>query len=148
MTIQTISQQNKIIIGLFRAYHDISLIGDQLASEHGLTTSKWKVLGAIRLENTALTVPHIARLMGLTRQAVQRTIDELLKLEYIQQLDNPAHKKSSLFQLTEIGEKAFDAINKEWEKMAITIFEGIQRHDIDTTVNILTDIITKVESMK
>lgn len=148
MTIQTISQQNKIIIGLFRAYHDISLIGDQLASEHGLTTSKWKVLGAIRLENTALTVPHIARLMGLTRQAVQRTIDELLKLEYIQQLDNPAHKKSSLFQLTEIGEKAFDAINKEWEKMAITIFEGIQWHDIDTTVNILTDIITKIESMK
>ncbi|MDI2112583.1 MarR family winged helix-turn-helix transcriptional regulator [Commensalibacter nepenthis] len=148
MTIKTISQQNKIIIGLFRAYHDISLIGDQLASEHGLTTSKWKVLGAIRLENTALTVPHIARLMGLTRQAVQRTIDELLKLEYIQQLHNPAHKKSSLFQLTNLGQKAFDAINTEWEKMATAIFEDLNPHDLDSTVNVLTNIITKSETMK
>ncbi|EUK17604.1 MarR family winged helix-turn-helix transcriptional regulator [Commensalibacter papalotli (ex Servin-Garciduenas et al. 2014)] len=148
MTMQIISQQNKIIIGLFRAYHDISLIGDQLASEHGLTTSKWKVLGAIRLENTALTVPHIARLMGLTRQAVQRTIDELLKLEYIQQLHNPAHKKSSLFQLTEIGEKAFDAINKEWEKMAVSIFKNLNKQDIDITVKSLTDIIATIENMK
>ncbi|WP_271801871.1 MarR family winged helix-turn-helix transcriptional regulator [Commensalibacter communis] len=145
---QTISQQNKIIIGLFRAYHDISLIGDQLAVEHGLTTSKWKVLGAIRLENTALTVPHIARLMGLTRQAVQRTIDELLKLEYIQQLHNPAHKKSSLFQLTSLGEEAFDAINIEWNKMATTIFQDLNPHDIDSTVNVLTQMITKSEAMK
>ncbi|CAI3950337.1 DNA-binding transcriptional regulator [Commensalibacter communis] len=148
MTMQTISQQNKIIIGLFRAYHDISLIGDQLAAEHGLTTSKWKVLGAIRLENTALTVPHIARLMGLTRQAVQRTIDELLKLEYIQQLHNPAHKKSSLFQLTNLGEEAFDAINIEWDKMATTIFQDLNPHDIDSTVNVLTQMITKSEAMK
>ncbi|CAI3956305.1 DNA-binding transcriptional regulator [Commensalibacter communis] len=148
MTMQTISQQNKIIIGLFRAYHDISLIGDQLASEHGLTTSKWKVLGAIRLENTALTVPHIARLMGLTRQAVQRTIDELLKLEYIRQLHNPAHKKSFLFQLTSLGEETFDAINIEWNKMATTIFQDLNPHDIDSTVNVLTQMITKSEAMK
>ncbi|MDI2090894.1 MarR family winged helix-turn-helix transcriptional regulator [Commensalibacter oyaizuii] len=142
------TMQNKIIIGLFRAYHDVNLIGDRLASQHGLTTSKWKVLGAIRLENKPLTVPYIARMMGLTRQAVQRTIDELLKLEYVQQLHNPAHRKSSLFQLTRLGVKAFDTINIEWKKMADNIFKNLNIHDIDSTIKSLTHIIIAIENMK
>lgn len=45
------------------------------ASEHGATAVQWQVLSVLAEE--AVTVPRIARRLGLTRQAVQRVVNDL-----------------------------------------------------------------------
>jgi DNA-binding MarR family transcriptional regulator len=64
-----------LILEVFRVNGDLISAGDRIASEFGQSSARWQVLGAI--EDEAMTVPAIARRMGLTRQAVQRTVDVL-----------------------------------------------------------------------
>src|SRR2546428_83660 len=60
-----------VVLQTFRANGLFLAAGDLLAAEEGLTAARWQVLGAIALAGRPLTVPQIARRMGLTRQAGQ-----------------------------------------------------------------------------
>ena len=67
-----------VVLQTFRANGLFLAAGDVLAAEHGLTAARWQVLGAVALGERPLTVPQIARRMGLTRQAVQASVNRLL----------------------------------------------------------------------
>ena len=66
-----------LIIGVFRLNGALLVSGDALVGDLGLTSARWQVLGAIALSPVPLPVAHLARNMGLTRQAVQRSVDEM-----------------------------------------------------------------------
>src|SRR5262249_58508932 len=66
-----------VVLALFRAHGLLLAAGHQLATQEGLTAARWQVLGAVALAERPLTVPQIARRMGLTRQAVQVTVNQL-----------------------------------------------------------------------
>ena len=66
-----------LIIGVFRLNGALLVSGDALVEDLGLTSARWQVLGAIALSPVPLPVAHLARNMGLTRQAVQRSVDEM-----------------------------------------------------------------------
>jgi DNA-binding MarR family transcriptional regulator len=62
---------------VFRLNGALLVSGDALVGDLGLTSARWQVLGAIALSPVPLPVAHLARNMGLTRQAVQRSVDEM-----------------------------------------------------------------------
>src|SRR5215475_8634613 len=66
-----------VVLALFRANDLVLAAGHRLAEREGLTAARWQVLGAVALAGRPLTVPQIARRMGLTRQAVQATVNQL-----------------------------------------------------------------------
>ena len=98
-----------LILQTFRVNGDLIAEGDQIASEFGLSSARWQVLGAIDAD--AGTVPGIARAMGLTRQSVQRTVDLLNADGLVEYLDNPAHRRSKLVVMTGKGRKTYEAIS-------------------------------------
>ena len=51
-------------------------MGNRLGAGAGLTSARWQVLAALALAGRPLTVAQIARTMGLSRQSVQRLVDE------------------------------------------------------------------------
>ena len=69
----------EIILETFKLSGLLVSEGDQLVMEAGLTSARWKILGALSYESTAMTVPDIARAMGQSRQAVQRLANEMTK---------------------------------------------------------------------
>ena len=69
----------EIILETFKLNGLLVSAGDQLTKELGITSARWKVLGALSNEARALTVPEIARKMGQSRQAVQRLTNEMVK---------------------------------------------------------------------
>jgi DNA-binding MarR family transcriptional regulator len=77
--------------------------GDLLAAEEGLTSARWQVLGAISLAERPLTVPQIARRMGLTRQSVHPTVARLVHDGLLELVPNADHRRSQLVSLTEDG---------------------------------------------
>jgi hypothetical protein len=58
------------------------------------------VMGSIVLSESDVTVPQIARNLGLSRQAVQRVANDLNTADLIIFDDNPHHKRAKLIRLT------------------------------------------------
>lgn len=83
-------------------------LAEHLARPTGLTATWWQVLGAVRDE--PLSVSGVAREMGITRQAVQRTADLLVERGLAEYHENPAHRRAKLVALTPDGRAAMMAI--------------------------------------
>ena len=58
-----------VVLEIFRVNGLLLAAGNKVAAQEGLTAARWQVLGAVALAGQPLTVPQIARRMGLTRQA-------------------------------------------------------------------------------
>ena len=89
--------------------------GDRLSCDVGLSSALWQVLGAI--SDNPRSVPQIGRVMGLTRQSVQRSVNVMAEDGLVQFVPNPDHKTSPLVQLTSHGQTAYAEVMRlqvEW----------------------------------
>ena len=92
-----------LILETFRLNGRLLTAGDALVSDLGLTSALWQVLGAVAMSPMPLPVSHIARNMGLTRQTVQRTANELEADGFVRFAPNPHHQRAKLVLLTDLG---------------------------------------------
>lgn len=83
--------------------------GEEIAGLVRRTQAEWQLLSAV--SDGARTVPQVARRLGLVRQSVQRTADQLESESLVRFLPNPDHKRSTLIELTPSGRAALDKIN-------------------------------------
>ncbi|NTY59115.1 MarR family winged helix-turn-helix transcriptional regulator [Mycolicibacterium sphagni] len=84
--------------------------GEAMAVSEGQTQARWQLLSVVSDE--ALTVPQAARRLGVTRQAVQRIANELVRDELVELDSNPDHRTSPLLSLTDDGRRVLSRINK------------------------------------
>jgi DNA-binding MarR family transcriptional regulator len=82
--------------------------GEAIARTVGHTQARWQVLSAA--SGRPHTVPQIARVLGVTRQNVQRIADLLVDQGAAEYRDNPDHHGSPHFILTRRGHAALEAI--------------------------------------
>lgn len=57
-----------------------------------------------------MTVPQMGRVMALTRQFVQRMVNDAAARGWAEATPNPAHQRSSLIRITDEGEAVITAI--------------------------------------
>ncbi|MEO3868247.1 MarR family winged helix-turn-helix transcriptional regulator [Nonomuraea sp. B12E4] len=88
-----------------RAYRKV----EQDAPIEGLPVGVRAVLNMLR-EHGPMTVPQMGRAQALSRQFVQRMINDAAARHLVESVPNPAHKRSSLIRLTEEGRAAIDAV--------------------------------------
>src|SRR5919198_5735144 len=95
-----------VVVAAFRFHGVLIALGNWLCAGTGLTSARWQVLGAIALVGP-LTVAQIARTMGLTRQSVQRLVDELESAGLVRRTSHPESRRARLVALTDAGESAY-----------------------------------------
>jgi DNA-binding MarR family transcriptional regulator len=98
-------------------------LAEHLARPAGLTAAWWQVLGAVL--TAPLPVSAIARDMGITRQAVQRTADLLVDRGLLTYRDNPAHRRAKLVAPTAEGRAAVAAIGPQHLRAARRLVESL-----------------------
>jgi DNA-binding MarR family transcriptional regulator len=103
-----------LVLSIFRANGALVAFGDELVAPLGLSSARWQVLGAIALAERPLTVPAIARSMGLSRQAVQKQVDRMLEQELVTLEANREHRRSPLVALTAHGQRLYRAALRRW----------------------------------
>ena len=135
----------RLILSTFRANGSLLVAGDALATDEGLTSARWQVLGAIALAGRALTVPQIARRMGLTRQSVHSTVGRLVEDGLAELLPNQDHRRSQLVDLTDAGRTAYDAIDRRQARWVNELAKGMRRSDIETATRVLDEIARRLE---
>jgi DNA-binding MarR family transcriptional regulator len=134
-----------VVLEIFRDNGLLLADGNRLAAAEGLTAARWQVLGAVALAGRPLTVPQIARRMGLTRQAVQESVNRLLAEALVEARDNLDHRRSPLIGLTELGSQKYTAVDQRQARWINQLAAGLQSTDLAAAARVLRDLGDRLE---
>jgi DNA-binding MarR family transcriptional regulator len=137
----------EVVLETFRIGGLLFTVGSRLAAREGLTAARWQVLGAVALAGRPLTVPQIARRMGLTRQAVQASVDRLLTDALVETGENLDHRRSPLVRLTEVGGQKYTAVDRRQARWINELSAGLKLSDLENTARLLHDLSDRLETM-
>jgi DNA-binding MarR family transcriptional regulator len=135
-----------LILATFRANGLLLASGDHLAQEEGLTSARWQVLGAIALAGRPLTVPQIARRMGLTRQSVHATVGRLAAQGVVVLMANVDHQRSQLVRLTPRGRATWAAMDKHQTEWVNQLAEGLRSSKLLGAARVLEELCGRLEA--
>jgi DNA-binding MarR family transcriptional regulator len=129
-----------VVLEIFRVNGLLLAAGNRLAAQEGLTAARWQVLGAVALAGRPLTVPQIARRMGLTRQAVQESVNRLLAEALVETRDNLDHRRSPLIGLTELGSQKYAAVDRRQARWINELSLGLKITDLAAAARVLREL--------
>lgn len=138
-------ETNDLIVEVFRLNGLLIATADKLVSKFGLTGARWQVLGAIAMSEEPETVACLARNMGLTRQSVQRVVNDMVQKDMIRLRNNPHHRRAKLVELTQTGQAAFDSAIELQVPWVRQLSEGISKKRIVDARKVLVAIGTHLE---
>lgn len=135
-----------LVLEVFRLNGRLLVAGDRLIADVGLTSARWQVLGAVHYAEEPQTVSWLARSMGLTRQAVQRVVNELEADGLIAFKANPAHRRAQLVTLTRKGQAAYAAAGRRQTPWANALAKGVERAELAAALALLTALRERLET--
>ena len=98
----------KLAFAVLRLSGILTAAGDALTKPLGQSSARWQVLAAAAQD--VMSVAQIARVLGMSRQGVQRVADLLVEDGLTEYLPNPQHKRAKLLRLLPQGEETLAEI--------------------------------------
>ena len=134
-----------VVLETFRVNGLLVAAGNRLAAQEGLTAALWQVLGPVALAGRPLTVPQIARRMGLTRQAVQASVNRLRSEGLVETRENLDHRRSPLIRLTPLGRQKYEALDWRQIRWINELSAGLKLADLAAAARLLRDLSDRLE---
>jgi DNA-binding MarR family transcriptional regulator len=138
---------SRLALHVFRAQQSLSSVGDELTSLWGMTSAKWKVLGAVALSDGPPTASGIGRIMGMTRQAATKQISMLVNHGLLTPHDNSLDSRAAVYSLSPEGEATYIAISGAWAKHVEKMRASISDKDIRSAFNLLEQLVVQLEKV-
>jgi len=135
-----------LIIEVFRLNGRLVVAGDALVGDLGLTSARWQVLGALAMAPVPLPVAHIDRNMGLSRQNVQRLVDELAARDIVRFEANPHHRRAKLVVMTERGRALYEAASARQGPWAEALGAGSAETEIAAALAVLRRLRQRLDA--
>jgi DNA-binding MarR family transcriptional regulator len=136
----------EVVLQTFRVHGLLLAAGSRLAAAERLTAARWQVLGAVALAGRPLTVPQIARRMGLTRQAVQASVNRLLAEALVEARGNLDHRRSPLIALTKRGSQKYAAVDQRQARWINELSAGLKITDLQAAARALGELGDRLET--
>ena len=130
----------EIVIETFKLSGLLAVEGDRISAPVDLSSSRWKILGALERAETPLTVSQIARNMGQSRQAVQNLVNIMVDSEVLEFRDNPNHKRAKLVVASTHGKAVYELMEAIQIPWANDCAREISIKDLETTLKTLKKI--------
>ena len=134
-----------VVLEVFRLNGALLAAGNTLCGDTGLTSARWQVLGAIAMQESALTVAQISRVMGQTRQSVQRIVDDLEREDLVERVAHAEHRRARPVQLTARGEALFAEMHRRQVPWANRTAEGLGTRTLEGARETLRVIRERLE---
>lgn len=134
-----------IVLDIFKLSGLLVVEGDRLTKELGLTSARWKVLGALSSFDKPMTVAQIAHTMGQSRQGVQRITDSMAKEGIVNYQNNPHHKRAKLIFLTPKGKKIYKMLDQIQVPWANQIAADMSLEHLEKTLYTLRNMIQRFD---
>ena len=139
---------SRLALQVFRAQQSLSSVGDELTAQWGMTSAKWKVLGAVELSDTPPTASGIGRFMGLTRQAATKQIGMLVEHGLLIPHDNPLDARAAIYTLSPEGEAIYAAISDAWAQHVEAMRASISDKDITSALSLLEKLVIQLQNVR
>ena len=134
-----------LFLETFRLNGRLLAAGDELVADLGLTSARWQVLGAIALADRPGPVSHLARFMGLSRQAVQRVVNDLADRGLVTFAPNPHHARAKLVLLTETGRDIYERAHRMQVPWSNGLGEGLDAASLQNALGIVRALRERLE---
>jgi len=118
----TVGAFQRLVGEVFRLNGELLAAGERFGADLGVTPARWQAIAVLRREG--MTVPELARRLGLSRQSVQRTVNRLVADGIAAQKPNPGHRRSPRVTLTRRGRQLMETLG---ERQALLTGEFIAR---------------------
>ena len=139
---------SRLALHVFRAQQSLSSAGDALTAQWGMTSSKWKVLGAVELSDKPPTASEIGRIMGMTRQAATKQIGMLVNHGLLTSHDNPSDARAAVYTLSPEGKATYIAISGAWAKHVEVMRASLSDKGINRALNLLEQLEVQLEKVR
>ncbi|MFG2227342.1 MarR family winged helix-turn-helix transcriptional regulator [Streptomyces sp. NPDC048644] len=110
------------------------------APGQGLSVGIRAVLDLLR-EHGPLTVPQMGRAQALSRQFVQRMVNDAVARDLVETRPNPAHQRSPLIQLTGRGRAAITAVTTRERALLRQIEGDLTDADVTACLRVLARML-------
>lgn len=121
--------------------------GEALARHVGQTQARWQVMRVA--SSGLLSVPQIARRLGVTRQNVQSITDALIAEQLAHQVINRDHKTSPHIALTAKGRKVLDALlesTADYRAALLPLLDNVDLVHLLTTLRSVNDALAAADA--
>jgi DNA-binding MarR family transcriptional regulator len=113
---------------------------EQDAPIQGLSVGVRAVLDLLR-EHGPMTVPQMGRAQALSRQFVQRMVNDAAAQLLVETFPNPAHQRSSLVRLTDHGRAAITAVTTRERALLLRAGGDLTDADVAACVKVLARML-------
>jgi DNA-binding MarR family transcriptional regulator len=139
-------RQIAAVIDVTRAlFHRLGAAADQVHRGAGVTAGSRGVLQDL-YENGPRTVPEMARARPVSRQHIQVLVNGLLERGEVEFLPNPAHARSKLVALTDVGTASFDAIRRREARVLGRLPVEAGADELGEAAKVLRDLKAALEN--
>lgn len=126
----------EVYVALGPVYRRVARIVEHDERNSGMSVGVRNVLDQLRRRGE-LTVPQLAQEQDLSRQFVQRMVHDARGAGYVELVENPAHRRSSLVRIEPAGREAIGAvIGREHELMA-RVGGNLTAAELEATLRVL-----------
>jgi DNA-binding MarR family transcriptional regulator len=98
--------------------------------------------------NGPMTVPQMGRAQSLSRQFVQRMVNDALAAGLVELADNPAHRRSRLVRPTERGSAAIAAVTAREHGLLRQVRGRLTSAEVDACMRVLTHMLAALEEIE
>ncbi|GGP90446.1 MarR family winged helix-turn-helix transcriptional regulator [Streptosporangium pseudovulgare] len=112
----------------------------------GLSVGVRAVLNLL-CENGPMTVPQMGRAQALSRQFVQRMVNDAAARRLVESIPNPAHRRSSLIRLTDDGRAAITAVMTREHALLGQVGGDLTDADVTACVRVLTAMLAFLDNV-
>ncbi|MGW1892458.1 MarR family winged helix-turn-helix transcriptional regulator [Streptomyces sp. NPDC002004] len=119
---------------------------EQAAPIEGLSVGVRAVL-VLLLEHGPMTVPQMGRAQALSRQFVQRMVNDAATQLLVEITPNPAHQRSSLIRLTDNGRAAITAATIREHALLRQVGGDLTDADLTACVRVLTQMLALFDNV-
>lgn len=125
------------------AYHRVGSAGDILHASMGMGVGKRGLLLSLQHAGPH-SVSQLASMRPVSRQFVQRLVDEMVAGGWVEANPNPRHSRSPLISLTETGRGAIAAMQEAEEPYLLALSEGMDPDELAIAARVLAAIAKRV----
>lgn len=133
-----------VLLGLFQLHGRVLEAADVMSGGFGLTGARWQVMKVAARQT--LTVSQIARRLGLKRQSVQRTVDQLAGQGFVELRPNVDHLRAGLVVLSVEGRRILAALDGRQQAWLGRCLRGLDRAELEALARSLAGLAGRVES--
>jgi len=133
-----------VLLGLFQLHGRVLEAADVMSGGFGLTGARWQVMKVAARQS--LTVSQIARRLGLKRQSVQRTVDQLAGQGLVELQPNVDHLRAGLIALSGEGRRILAALEGRQQAWLGRCLRGLSRTELERLAASLGALAESVES--